>query len=169
MPPNRPLALTAAVLAIGGCSVPTGPAPSLAPRAAEAIDPRLPVGGSEVLRPADPALAARLAGLVAAARSGESAFNAAAGEARRLAASAGAPQTESWIVAQQALSAAVAARAPTTRAIGDIDEIAASALVRQGGIAPGDLAAIEAAAREVTAIDRRQGREIDAIQARLGG
>ena len=161
--------LLAASAAIAGCTAATGPGPSLAPRGAEAIDPRLPVVGTTVQRPVDAALAARLGELVRAARQGEGAFAAAAGEARRLAAAAGAPQTESWIVAQQALSAAVAARGPTSRALGDIDAIAASALVRQGGIAPADLEAIEAAAAEVGAIDRRQAQAIDALQASLGG
>ncbi|MGI8611319.1 MAG: hypothetical protein ACR2KH_03450, partial [Sphingomicrobium sp.] len=73
------------------------------------------------------------------------------------------------VVAQQAVSAAVAARGPTTRALGDIDALAAAALAGQGGIAPTDLAAIEAAAAEVAAIDRRHSQMIDALQARLGG
>src|SRR5688500_412328 len=120
----RPAALLA-ILAIAGCSTPPGPVPSLAPRAAEAIDPRVPVGEGEPLRSVDAALAARLAELVGLARQGDSAFTAAAGEAQRLAAAAGAPQSESWVVAQQAVSAAVAARAPTTRALGDIDALAA--------------------------------------------
>ncbi len=159
----------AVIFAIAGCTVPGGPAPSLAPRSAEAIDPRVPVGGGTAQGPADSALAARLAELIRQARGGESAFVVAAGEAARLAASAGAPQSESWVVAQQALSAAVAARAATTRALGDIDGIASAALVRQGGIAPADLVAIEAASAEVGAIDRRQAQTVAALQARLGG
>jgi hypothetical protein len=107
--------------------------------------------------------------LVGLARQGESAFATAAGEAQRLAAAAGPPRSESWVVAQQALSAAVAARGPTTRALGDIDGIAAATVARQSGIAPADLAAIEAAAAEVGEIDRRQARAIDALQSRLGG
>ena len=165
----RPAAFLA-ILAIGPCSTPPGgPVPSLAPRAAETIDPRVPVGDGAVQLPVDAALASRLADLVALARQGDSAFAAAAGEAERLAASAGAPQSESWVVAQQAVSAAVAARGPTTRALGDIDALAAAALVRRGGIAPADLAAIEGAAAQVGAIDRRQAGTIDALQRRLGG
>jgi hypothetical protein len=161
-------AVLVAILASAACTSASGPAPSLAPRTAEAIDPRVPVGGNGVQRPVDPALAARLAGLIALARQGESAFTAAAAEAQRLAGAAGASQTESWVVAQQAVSAAVAARGPATRALGDIDAIAAVALERQGGIAPADLAAIEAAAAAVGAIDRRQAQAIDALEDRLG-
>ena len=168
MPFARPCAL-AALLAIAGCAAPPGPVPSLAARPAEAIDPRVPLAASPVQRPADRTLAARLAELVALARRGDSAFAAAAGEAQRLAQSAGAPRSEGWVIAQQAVSAAVAARGPTTRALGDIDSLAAAALARQGGIAPADLAAIEAAAAEVGAIDRRHSLTLDALQARLGG
>ena len=161
----RPLLL--ATIALPGCTTPQGPVPSLAPRTAETIDPRVPVGGSGTQRPVDGTLAARLAELVGLARQGDSAFATAAGEAQRLASAAGAPQSESWVVAQQAVSAAVAARGPTARALGDIDALAASALVRRGAIAAADLAAIEAAAAEVGAIDRRQSQRIDALQARL--
>lgn len=167
MPSARPCALILA-LAMTACAAPSGPAPSLAPRAAEAIDPRVPVAGAVVPRPVDPALASRLSDLVGQARGSESAFVVAAGEAQRLTDAAGAPQTESWVIAQQAVSAAVAARAPTTRALGDIDGIAATALAQQGGIAPADLTAIESAAAEIGAIDRRQAEAIDAIQRRLG-
>jgi len=165
---KRTLVLSA-IFALAGCAAATSPGPSLAPRSAESIDPRVPVVSTVVARPVDPALNARLGELVRAAHEGDGAFTAAAGEAQRLASSAGAPQSESWIVAQQAVSAAVAARAPTTRALGDIDALAASALARQNGIAPADLSAIEAAAAEVGAIDRRQAQLIDALQARLGG
>jgi hypothetical protein len=168
MPPARPCVL-ALSLAIADCTAPSVRAPSLAPRAAEAIDPRVPVVAATTPQPVNPALATRLAELTGQARSGESAFAAAAGEAERLAATAGPPQSESWVVAQEALSAAVAARAPTTRALGDIDGIAALALAKQVGIAPDDLAAIEAASAEVGAIDRRQAQAIDALQQRLGG
>jgi len=157
------------MLALAACAAATGPGPSLAPRSAEGIDPRVPVVSTAEARPVDPALVVRLGELVRAAQQGDGAFTAAAGEAQRLAASAGAPQSESWIVAQQAVSAAVAARAPTTRALGDIDALAASALARTGGISPADLAAIEAAAAEVGAIDRREARTIDELQKRLGG
>lgn len=164
----RPVALVA-IVAIAGCSTPPGAVPPLTPRAAETIDPRVPVGDGAVQMPVDAALGARLAELVALARQGDSAFTAAAGEAERLAASAGIPQSESWVVAQQAVSAAVAARGPTARALGDIDALAAAALVGRGGIGPADLAAIEGAAAEVGAIDRRQAGAINALQRRLGG
>jgi hypothetical protein len=127
------------------------------------------VVGDTVQQQIDPALASRLAELIDQARRGENAFVVAAGEAQRLAGAAGQPQSESWVLAQQALSTAVAARASTTQALGDIDAIADAQVARHGGIAPADLAAIEAAAAEVGAIDRRQAQVIDQLQARIGG
>jgi hypothetical protein len=72
------------------------------------------------------------------------------------------------VAAQQALTAAIAARGPTTNALGDIDTIGATALQTQGGIAPNDLAAIKSAGAEVGAIDQRQAARIKSIQDRLG-
>ncbi|HEX6219140.1 MAG TPA: hypothetical protein VFZ35_07695 [Sphingomicrobium sp.] len=154
---------------LAACSAPRINAPSLAPRAAEAIDPRVPIAPTAPLTPASPALVARLDALVGQARSGDSAFRLAAEEAERLAAAAGEPQSESWVVAQQALSAAVAARAPVTRALGDIDALGSTALATSGGLAPADQAAITAAAAAVSEIDRRHSDLIDRLQRRLGG
>ena len=133
------------------------------------IDPRVPVVATTVPRPVDPTLTSRLAALISKARQSEGAFVVAAGEAQRLAGAAGPPQSEAWIAAQQALSAAVAARAPTAQALGDIDAVADARVAKNGGIAPADLAAIEAAAAEVGAIDRNQAQVIEQLQARIGG
>ena len=156
------------ILALSACATPGGPYPSLQPRAGENVDPRLPVGRPLNDRPVRAALAGRLAELVAEARSGNAAFETAMGEAERLAGSAGGPQSEGWVAAQEALSAAVAAAGPTRIALGDIDGIGASALQTQGGIAPSDLAAIKAAQSAVAALDERQSQRIKAVQQRLG-
>lgn len=156
------------IVVLAACGSPGGPYPSLQPRAAEAIDPRVPVERPINDRPVTPALSSRLAELVSQARSGDAAFAPAADKAEALAMSAGKPQSEGWIVAQQALSAAIGARDATARAMGDIDAIGANALQTQGGIAPNDLAAIESAAAEVASIDQRQVRRIKALQERLG-
>jgi hypothetical protein len=167
--PSRALVPILVAGLTAACATPVSQAPSLAPRAAEAIDPRLPVGGeSPAVGPADPALVARLGELVGRAAEGDRAFQPAMDAAERLAAAAGPSQSESWVAAQQALSAAVAARAPTTRAIGDIDALAAANLTARQWIGPADLAAIEAAAEQAGAIERRQAERITAVQARLG-
>src|SRR5687768_8474807 len=154
---------------LSACSTPQSAGPSLAPRAAEAIDPRVPIPGEVVAGPADPALAARISELLAEVRSGDAAFQAAAQGAEALAAAAGPPQSESWIVAQEALSGLVAARGPVTKAIADLDALAAGRIAAIGGILPGDLAAIEAATSEAGAIGQRQAELIDRLQARLAG
>ena len=156
------------ILTLSACAAPGGPYPSLQPRAAEAIDPRVPVVRPVNDRPVTAGLTARLSALVEQAQSGDAAFDGAASAAERLAAAAGAPQSESWIAAQEALTAAIAARRPTANALGDIDAIAATDLQRQTGIAPNDFAAIKSAAATVAAIDRRQAERVDAIQKRLG-
>ena len=157
-----------ALLAVTACTSAGGPYPSLQPRAAEAIDPRLQSVKPMNDRPVSPALAAKLAALVDQARGGDAAFEPAAAEAERLAAAAGAPQSEGWIAAQEALSAAIAARKPTALAQADIDALGATALQTQGGIAPNDLRAIDGAAAEVSRIARSQTDRIAAVQRRLG-
>ena len=163
----RGFALLLPIAAVG-CAAPVT-APSLAPRAAEAIDPRVPVPETPVSTEATPALLQQLDSLVAQALAGEDAFRAAAAGAERAAASAGPPQSEGWIVAQQALSAAVAARAPVTHALGEIDELGATRIQQQGGMSAGDLSAIAAASARVGEIDARQAATIERIQAQLGG
>lgn len=160
-----------ALLAIGplsACSTPPGNYPSLAPRPQEAIDPRIPVPNEVHVGPADPNLSAHLAVLIDQAQSGDRAFQSVAENAERLAASAGAEQSEGWVAAQQALSAAQEARGPTTRALGDIDALGANALQKNGGIPAGNLAAIQAAAAKVAEIDNAEADRIDAIEKRLG-
>jgi len=165
---RRLLPCTVLVLTAAGCSAPKVPAPSLAPRAAEAIDPRLqPPPDLTPARPVAPALAEQLTSLVAQALNGNAAFEAAAARAEGLVAAAGAAQSESWIAAQQALSQAVAARGPTARALGDADALAAEAIAAKGGIAPADFAAIRSAADTIANIDRRQAARIDALRTRL--
>ena len=158
-----PLLLAAIVSA---CTGPAAP-PSLLPRASEAIDPRIPVERPMNDRPVDPALASRLAELLNRARSGDAAFQSAANEAERLASAAGPAHGDHWVAAQEALSAAIAAREQTVQALSDIDALGASRLQVNGGIAPNDLAAIKNAGAEAGAIDERQARRIAAVQSSL--
>ena len=164
----RPFVLLV-LMALGGCAGPEMEPPSLAPRAAEAIDPRVPVAEAIVSTDVSAGLRGQLERLVAQARAGDAAFREAAGNAERLAAAAGAPQSESWIVAQQALSAAVAARAPVTIALGAVDELGATEIQRTGGLSAGDMAAIRAASAQIAEIDARQAAVVERVQARLRG
>jgi hypothetical protein len=157
------------IIVLNACTTPATNAPSLAPRAAESIDPRLPIGNAAPIRPPSAALVSRLNALVEQAKSGDFTFQTAAAEAERLAAAAGDQQSESWVVAQQALSVAVAAREPVTKALGDIDAIGSNRLATSGAMAAADQEAMTAAAVTVGEIDRRQAAVIDRIQRRLGG
>lgn len=167
MRPRSP-ALLCLPLALAACSAPGGPFPSLQPRAAEAIDPRVPVDRPMNARPVDAGLAARLSQLVAQARAGDAAFAPAIAQAERLAASAGPAHGEGWIAAQEALTAAIAARGPTARALADIDALGGERLQTQGGMAPADLAAVQSAAETVARIDSAQSGRVDAVRRRLG-
>lgn len=156
-------------LLLAACGTMQTGEPSLAPRAAEAIDPRVPIPSEVIAGPADPALTERIAQLMAEVRAGAAAFEAAETEAERLAAAAGPAQSESWIEAQVALSALVASRGPVTKAVADLVELAVTRIAATGGILPGDLAAIQAATAEAGAISQRQAATIDRLQARLAG
>ena len=152
---------------LGGCAQ-VANMPSLAPRAAEAIDPRVPVPEPVLPTAVDPALSRQLAASIDQAQAGHGSFQALAGGARSAAASAGPRQSESWIAAQQLLSALVAARGPVTRALADIDEMGAQRVQRLGGIAAADLRAIQSASQQIAALDRAEAALIDELQARLG-
>ena len=67
------------------------------------------------------------------------------------------------------MSALVAARGPVTRAIADLDALAATRIAAAGGILPGDLDALQTATDEASAIGQRQADLIDRLQTRLGG
>ena len=153
---------------LGGCSRGKLTPPSLAPRAAETIDPRLPVEHVIVQRPVDAALRARLSVLLSNARAGEAAFRSALGPAAHAASVAGTPHSEGWITAQELLSALEAARAATPKALSDIDALAGETVKASGGIAAADLAAIQASADEAGALNRHQVAEIATLSARIG-
>ncbi|MEO7410683.1 MAG: hypothetical protein ABIU10_05110, partial [Sphingomicrobium sp.] len=124
---NTAAFLTPSLLAIAltACAASTVNEPSLARRPAEAIDPRIPIPPNPVPGPADPALASRLGALVAEGKAGAATFEAELGRTQSLAEAAGPAQSESWIIAQEALSGLEGARSKTTRAVADIDELAA--------------------------------------------
>jgi hypothetical protein len=158
-------------VAIGliGCAASTATnEPSLARRSAEAIDPRVPIPSNPTPGPVDPAISARLAALVASGESGARAFDALVGQAETLAGAAGPARSESWVLAQQAVSGLEGARAASTRALSDIDGITSSRIASDTGLTYADLAAVEAASAELRALTDRQSAIIDRLSARLG-
>ena len=156
------------IAALSGCAFPASRPPSLAPRAAEAIDPRVPVPEAVPSTVIDAGLAEQLSALVAQAEAGDAAFRTATPAARQTAAAAGARGSESWVAAQQALSVLVSAKGPVTRALADIDALGAARLQRLGGTGAADMRAIQAASSRVAEIDRRQAALIDELQRQLG-
>ena len=154
------------VTLVAACSAPSGE-PSLFPRPAEAIDPRVPVPEPAISTQTSAGLVTKLDSLVAQAIAGDEAFRPLADNARQLAGGAGEKGSESWVVAQQALSAAVAARGPVTRAVAEIDALGAQRIKSLGGIGAADLDAIQSAAARVAEIDDREAASISASQALL--
>ena len=153
---------------IAACSTPSAePEPSLAPRAAEAIDPRIPIPAEVPPGPVDPALASQLADLVAQARAGIEAFEKRQSNAERLAAGAGPMASESWIAAQQALSLLIEQYGVTTQVATSIDALGSGQLGRQHWIKPGDQQAILSAARQVAEISNAQASAIDRLKENL--
>ena len=150
-----------------GCTRP-GNTPSLAPRAAEAIDPRVPIEATPSSGSVAAGVAPALAQAVARARGGRATFDALASRAQALAAAAGPRQSESWVVAQQALSALAAQHGVTTSAAAAIDALAADRIEETRWLNPATRTAIEAAASEVGAINEQQAALLKRLGARLG-
>ena len=164
---RRLVPLSLALLA-SACSTPlTGPEPSLAPRPAEAIDPRVPIPATVPSGPVDAALANELQTLVGRARSGIPMFDARRADTERLAVTAGPIASESWVAAQQALSLLVEQYGVTTTAAANIDALAAGRIEGQRWIRPSDQQAIAAAAAEVGSINEAQWAVISRLREQL--
>lgn len=144
-----------------------GPEPSLAPRPAEAIDPRLPIPSDVGAGQADPALASQLAQLVGEAQAGVQSFASKQADADRLAGAAGPMASETWVAAQQALSLLIEQHGVTTRVAANIDELGSSRLHGQRWIRPADQQAIASAASEVAAINDSQSAAIERLKTQL--
>lgn len=165
-PPRPAAALAAALaaLAVAGC-VTEGPFPSLQPREAELdISTEEPVREPADVAP-DPALAARAAELLALARAGERDFEAVYPAAAAAARGAGGFGSESWVLAQQALSRAEAARGETMRALAALDLLA----VERADLptSPEDFAAVLAALERTETIAAAQEARLDALRAEI--
>ncbi|MBY8821812.1 hypothetical protein [Sphingomonas colocasiae] len=156
-----------AVPALAACTAPTGDFPSLAPRPVEQRSDAEPAPPAIAPAPADPALAAQLAKILADARKGESDFAAALPAAERAvsAARGTGPSSDAWITAQSQLSALDSARAPTAGAMTEIDSLyvsladRASQDAKLGGVA--DAAAVQS---EVETMYNRQVERLAALR-----
>jgi hypothetical protein len=141
-----------------------GAGPSLAKRPIESLDLGEPVRQVAPPVPADATLRARIAGIMEAAQSGQRAFAALLPKADSAASAAGADGTESWVAAQQLLSALESERAPSTAALAELDALIATRL-KDGNEA--GLTELEAADSKIAALVDAQQADLDRIRARI--
>jgi hypothetical protein len=158
----RGLLLILPVLLVSGCTAVD--APSLSPRPAEKLPVDPPAPYAEAAEPVDPALAGRLAPIVAQAEEGHRGFTAARQAAEKAAAAAGKSGSESWIVAQQALSALDATRGPVQQAESALDAIR----VDPAYAGPGNRAAIDAAGTRIQALVDEESSVMAGLATKLG-
>ena len=149
------------ILSLGGCTAVD--APSLAPRAAEKIPIDAPAPYVEETGTADPALAARLAPLIAQAESGHRDFTAAQQDVAKAAAAAGQSGSESWILAQQALSALDGKRLAVQDAAAKLDAIR----FEPANAAPGNRQAIDQAGARLQALVDEEVAAMAQLAAKL--
>ena len=163
---TKPFLAVLILLGASACA-PEGPYPSLAPRPIEKAMAETEELPAPAAVPDDAGLPAKIAALIAQARRGEADYQAALPEARAAASNAGASASDSWIVAQQALSRLEAARATTAGALADLDALGlAEASARP--LSPADGERLASATREAQALADRQRAEIGKLQARIG-
>lgn len=141
-----PLALAACATAID--------APSLLPREAEKPVATAPAPPPP---PADPALAGKLAALTDQAQRGDTAFESTLPRTR----SEAVPRSDSWALAQGAVSAADLARGPTLDALRGLDTLVSETLAAEQ-----DVAAVLASRTKVQAIVDRQNAKLAAVTPR---
>lgn len=121
----RRLLLCTVLAALAACAATEADPPSLAHRDIEGIATRPMRGIAPVPSASDPALAARIAELIAQAEAGHAEFAATLPGTRASVAAAGAVESESWIRAHLDLSALDSSRNGTTLALGALDSILA--------------------------------------------
>jgi len=144
--------------------------PSLAERPVERRSDEIETPPPAPPAPADAALAAELARLLADARRGEADFASALPAVERAvsAAARAAPSSEAWVAAQAQLSALDSARAPTAAALSALDsrfvDMAAGVA---SNTAVGGLAETEAARAEVEGLYNRQIERLQTLRTRL--
>ena len=162
---RSPLAILVPLLVAAGCAAP-GPYPSLAPRPAEKAYAEDAEERKPTPQPDDPALAGEIDRLLAEARAGGAAFEAALPAAEAAAGAAGAAGSDSWIEAQQALSRLETARARTTAAQADLDRLAVERTAA-GTLGPGDSERLRRATEAIQALADAQADRLQRLGTSL--
>lgn len=153
------------IVLLAGC-VPAGDFPSLAPRPAErALSFEDPARPPQAVA-SDPVLQGRIAELSRMAAEGERGFDAELGSTTAAVAADGAEGSDAWVTAQQAISRLEAARAPTTRAIAELDRLR----IDRTGMPTNesDFASIEAAIVSAERLAEDQQARLDRLRSQLG-
>jgi hypothetical protein len=152
--------LLPALLLLGGCAAQTGDFPSLAPRAIEKLDTSEPEATPAVVAPVDPALATRVAALLADAEAGDRDFAEArrTAEPRIIAGASASTGSDAWIAAQEAVSRLTAARNRTAAALQALDALA---------IEQADALAVTTARDKAAALDSAQQQVLEMLTGRL--
>lgn len=150
---------------IAGCAA-AGEFPSLQPRPVEQLSMEEPVREAAVV-PADSALVGRARALLTEAQRGDQAFEVAYGRALPAVRAAGRSGSDSWINAQQAISRVEAARADTSTALANLDQLVGE----RDDVATNadDEAEIRAMLVEVSRIADDQQRRTTALRSQVGG
>lgn len=159
---------TAAILScllLAACQ-PRNDAPSLGPRPAEAIDPRLPVGSTEP-PPGELTVADQVASLQVRLQEGEARFATVLPPTRAAVARAGAQGSESWVQAEEQLSLLERAHLPVAVALADLDRLVTAQIDRDGWASPADREAVETLMQDARAIYQRQADTLGALAASL--
>lgn len=151
------------LLLLPACTASTG-GPSLARRPVESGDMSEPVRPIATPAPASASLSKQVGDLVARAKQGEQEFAALLPRARSAAAASGKEGSETWLTAQQLLSALEGARAKSTAALSELDALATSALNSDAETGTTELAAANA---EVAAIVNKQQAALDEVRTRI--
>ncbi|MBW8744804.1 MAG: hypothetical protein JF628_10745 [Sphingomonas sp.] len=160
------LLISASLLGLSACGTQVS-APSLMPRAVEKQPIDMPVEeAAEPQGPADPALQTALARQIDAAQAGDKDFTERRAAAENAVAKAAgkAQGGEEWVQAQEAITALESARAAVRDAAAAIDALRDNPAYA----APGNRAAIDAAARQVSGIEDAQSAAVAALAGKLG-
>jgi len=166
-PRIAPVSVLAALFSLAAC----GPAvnhPSLAPRAIERLDamPPSPPPPTAAI-PVDASKQERIAALLKQAHDGDVRFQpqamAAEGAVERGA--GGAPGSEAWIAAQEAVSRVESLRTPVAQSLADLDELQIASA--GAPLDPDTATALAAAYADLSAIDERQRNQVASLKGRI--
>lgn len=155
--------IASAALLLGACATGTT-GPSLARRAVEGQSMAEPDRPTAAAAAADSALRTRIDGALADVRRGQAAFVELLGRTEAAVAAAGPEGSESWIAAQQLLTALESARGPSPSGLAELDTLITTRLA--AGQTAGT-AELEAARAEALPVVEAQDRTLDRLGARV--